>query len=389
MPDCITTLPSGNEFGNCKSLTAVYLSKNLTSISGSSACFDYCGSLYLVNEPFVATSEEQTPAKPSIYYFPSNLAVLGSDSVGVFRGSSSINDVLVFGTKITAITNRVAFQGCPENTVVFLGNMTDVVAYEKYYWGTKNLIFANPEDKSASDLNKLELKSSMTAYFCYGDNVSHLAEKQLSTGATCTSPAMTADYCFCGQRIPNTESTVGNALGHSHTIYLGTVYENYMAEGYKEYKCDRCDNVNVDEKVPALFTCPGYSTPENGREGIAVGFVINSKAIKEYEEISGKTLKYGAFAVAQSKLGTNDIFGTDGKVSNGVVNAEISSHEFAAFELKIIGFTSEHKDVELAMGAYVIATDKNGTEYSYLQSGKPGEGEKYEFISYGEILTAE
>ena len=266
MPDCITTLPSGNEFGNCKSLTAVYLSKNLMSITGASSknpCFDYCGKLYLVNEPFVATSEEQIPTKPSIYYFPSNLTTLGTDSVGVFRGSSSINDVLVFGAKLTAITNRVSFQGCPANTVVFLGDMTDVVAYETYYWGTENFIFANPNDKSASNLN-LALRSNQTAYFCYGDNVSHLVEKALSTEATCENPKMTANYCFCGQIVGKPE-TEGDALGHSYEIYLGIVYESYMEEGYKKYECDRCGNVSIDEKAPALFTCLGYSAPEDGK----------------------------------------------------------------------------------------------------------------------------
>ena len=270
MPDCITTLPSGNEFGNCKSLTAVYLSKNLTSItgaSGKSSCFDYCGKLYLVNEPFVAASEEQIPAKPSVYYFPSNLTALGTDSIGVFRGSNSINDVLVFGAKLTAITSRVAFQNCPANTVVFLGDMTDVVAYEKYYWGTKNFIFANPNDKSASDLNNLALKSDRNAYFCYGDNASHLVEKQLSTKATCTSPVMTTDYCFCGATM-STNEVPNSALGHEFSVEKGATrlsieYTNYLANGISNIKCARCEERNESEVAPIITEFKGFSVSEN------------------------------------------------------------------------------------------------------------------------------
>ena len=384
MPDCITTLDSGYEFEGCTSLTAVYLSKNLTSIdSDNKPCFDGCGKLYLVNEPFVATSESQIPAEPSIYYFPSNLTTIGTE--GVFRGSKSINDVLVFGAKLTAINSRVAFQNCPANTVVFLGDMTEVVAYDTYYWGTKNFIFANPNDKSASDLNNLALKSSSTAYFCYGDNPSHLFEKQLSTEASCTMPAMTADYCFCGQLIPNTEETVGDALGHSHTIYLGTFYESYMAEGYKEYECDRCGNVNVDEKAPALFTCLGYATFEIGNGGITIGFSANNVAIAEYEELMGKDLKYGVFAVLQNRLGENDIFADDGTASAGVINADFTSRNVDLFELRILGFEEEYRDMKLAMGAYVATTDAEATEYSYLQPGTPEENEKYCFVSYSSV----
>ena len=392
MPDCITILDKGNEFGNCKSLTALYLSKNLTAIigtSGKTSSFDGCEKMYFVNEPFVATSESQTPAKPSVYYFPSNLATLGKSDIGVFRSCRSINDVLVFGEKLTAITNRVTFQNSPANTIVFLGDMTDIVAYETYNWGTKNLIFANPLDKSASDLNTLALKSgTTTAYFCYGENAKHIKELTTTKEATCTLPAMTADFCFCGKPVPNTETTVGNALGHSHTIYLGIVYENYMAQGHKEYKCDRCGDVNTDEKAPKLFVCLGYSAPTYGNNvGITIGYTVNSKAVTEYETLTGSTIKYGVFAVAKEKLGENDIFDENGTVANGVINAEITNYDFAVFNIKVVGFTDEQKSAKLAMGAYVAVTDENGTEYSYLQDNTKGElNGKYFFVSYNDIL---
>ena len=166
-------------------------------------------------------------------------------------------------------------------------------------------------------------------------------------------------------------------------------YTNYGINGEKVTVCNN-EGCKYTEKLatPALIACRGYSAPENGRGGIAIGFDINSEAIKEYEEITGKTLKYGAFAVAQEKLGTSDIFSENGAVANGAIAAEITSYEFSSFELKITGFTDEYKDDKLALGAYVIATYDKTCEYSYIQEGAPAQNEKYAFISYDEVVNS-
>ena len=43
-------------------------------------------------------------------------------------------------------------------------------------------------------------------------------------------------------------------------------------------------------------------------------------------------------------------------------------------------YEDEHKDIKLAMGAYVAVTDGEITEYSYMQGGKLNENEKYCFV---------
>ena len=201
-------------------------------------------------------------------------------------------------------------------------------------------------------------------------------------------PAMTADYCFCGQRIPNTESTVGDALGHSHTIYLGTVYENYMAEGYKEYECDRCGNVNADKKAPALFTCQGYSAPENGDGGISIRYTVNATAIEEYTKATGATLSYGLFATTKQAIGNADIFDGEGNTINGAIALDITKADFAFLSLKMVGFdTEESKKVDFAIGAYVVTTENGLKKYSYLQQGTPAAGEKYAYIKYNDFVN--
>ena len=384
MPDCITTLSSGYVFQNCKSMKAVYLSKNLTAITASGECFDWCGNMYLVNEPFVAKSENEIPEKPSVYYFPSKLTTLGPSCT--FRGTSSINDVLVFPKNYTATTNAVAFQNCPANTVVFLGDMTNVDSSGRYPWGTKNFIFANPNDKSASDLT-LALASGKNAYFCYGEGtVNHIKEQSKTTAATCTLPAMVADYCFCGQIISGTETTDGDALGHNHTIFVDLVYTSFAEDGYYSYECDRCGDVNNETIANALFKCVGYSAPEFGEGGIAIGFVVNHDAIDQYEKVTNSTVEYGVFAIVKDRLGENDIFDENGNITKGAISANISSYDFDIFELRIVGFAEEQKDIKIAMGGYVAVTDVNGTKYSYMQAGTPNENEKYCFVSYNDIV---
>ena len=166
------------------------------------------------------------------------------------------------------------------------------------------------------------------------------------------------------------------------------IYSNYGEVGTKTIACqnDGC-TYNVTEETPALFTCLGYSAPEDGRGGIAIGFTVNNEAIKEYTEATGKTLKYGVFAVLQSKLGDNDVFSEDGTVAEGVIDVEITKYEFAAFEIKIVGFTDEQKDTKLAMGAYVAVTDGETTKYSYMQDDSKGvKVGNYYFVSYNNIV---
>ena len=164
-------------------------------------------------------------------------------------------------------------------------------------------------------------------------------------------------------------------------------YTKYTENGIKVLKCNTCGLEKATETTASpLFNCLGYSAPEDGRGGIAIGFTVNNVAIAEYEETTGKILKYGVFAVLQSRLGDNDVFAEDGTAAEGVINADITSYEFALFELKIVGFTDEQKDTKLAMGAYVAVTDGETTEYSYMQGGEPNENEKYCFVSYNDIV---
>ncbi|MBQ8146702.1 MAG: hypothetical protein IJ039_07945 [Clostridia bacterium] len=170
------------------------------------------------------------------------------------------------------------------------------------------------------------------------------------------------------------------ALGHDIRI-IANYEKGYLEKGYKRDGCTRCDDY-VEKELAPLFACRGYSASENG-SGIAIGYSVDVKAVSEYEEATGKTLKYGAFVVTKDKLGNNSIFGENGEAASGVINAEMTSYQLSVFELKIVGFTDLQKDIKLAMGAYV----DNGTEYSYIQDTTKGKLDgKYYFASYNEII---
>ena len=178
---------------------------------------------------------------------------------------------------------------------------------------------------------------------------------------------------------------VVEALEHAEVTTI--VYTSYDASGVKTVCCSNAGcGYKVITDVAAMLECLGYSAQEFGKGGIAVGYRVNSEAISEYEAIGNKAVKLGVFAVTQEKLGSSDVFGENGVAVSGAITVELLNREISAFELKIVGFAEEQKDVELAMGAYVCVTEGDNTEYSYIQSGTPEESEKYAFVTYNSVV---
>ena len=172
---------------------------------------------------------------------------------------------------------------------------------------------------------------------------------------------------------------------HDFTVFGGVSYVRFNEAGTKTMICSVCGAQSY-ESISPLFTCLGYSAPESGEGSLTIAFTVDKKAISEYEELAGKTVKYGVFAVSQGNLGANDIFNVNGEAASGVINADITYNTCAVFELKITGFTDEYKDIKLAMGAYVAVGDGENVEYSYMQANAPTQGEKYCFASYNDAI---
>ena len=388
LPDCITAIKGVYQFSGCSQLTAVHLPASLEVMEGgsqSAATFDGCKLMYFVNNPFTYDS---IPEKPTTYYFPKNFNRIGDGCI--FRNCNSLNQYLVFDEAMKSIPNLYTFENSANSTVVFLGVPEKIITGG---WKTTNIIFANRNvvDDASAGLSRTGLDGSTvrnwggTAYFCYAEgNTTHFAGKNVDTEATCVSNVMRTSYCFCGKEV-ETGEVEGTALGHSHTIYLGLIYEGFDKEGAYSYKCERCEDVNKDEVAPALFTNLGFSAAEYAGGGMSIGFKVDKAAILTYEEATGETVSYGVFAALAEKIGANDIFDADGKALAGVIVADITNTGFDIFNLKIVGITDEQDDIDLAMGAYVGTTKDGKTEYAYLQGGTPETGAKYFFASYTDV----
>jgi hypothetical protein len=175
-----------------------------------------------------------------------------------------------------------------------------------------------------------------------------------------------------------------SALGHDNQSLA--IYENGFSEkGYKRIGCTRCDDYEAGELAP-LIVCYGYSKPEYDAGGISVRYSVSTSAVDEYEAITGNSLSYGLFAVTEKSLGDNEVISSDRTAVNGAAIVECSSCIYSIFELKIVGFNEEQKDIRLALGAYIGVNNGESTEYSYIQAGEREDGKKYSFVSYNELL---
>ena len=379
--------------GGCTSLTAVYLPSSLTTLSGAGNPFVDCNNVYFVSEPFMMNSASDVPSKPDVYYFPQGLTSFGKAVL-----SANANKTVVISENVTSHSTSM-FAGSGVETVVYLGDMTSF-GLTKAQSAALNVLM--PNTTTVPTVSATGSTNGSAVYLCklnksfifdeniWKDETVHIEDPSKSFKTkepNCVDNAKKSTTCFCGTYIGEVEVENSN-YGGEHNLdetTLNIAYIDFTKTGYKTLICEKCYAEVITEEAAALFTCLGYSAPNYGNGGIAIGFTVNNKAIAEYEEATGKTLKYGVFAVLKDSLGENDIFGENGTVANGVINAEISRRDFAAFELKIIGFTDDQKDTKLAMGAYVAVTHGDATEYSYMQVGTPGEGEKYCFVSYNDI----
>lgn len=174
--------------------------------------------------------------------------------------------------------------------------------------------------------------------------------------------------------------------GNHNNKLIDVTLNSYLEDGTKLHECTVCGTLQNGEKLPALFMYVGCSTPLNGRGEMTIGFVPNYESIAIYEEITGKSLRFGVFAAEKTNLGESDIFDKDGNAPANVICADLTDVGCAMFDLRIVGFnTAELKTVKLAMGAFVAATKDAETQYFYLQEAAPSANEKYYFVSYNDV----
>ena len=356
-------------FTNSKALEYVKLPNNLRSAGGQ--MFEKCSSLKTV-------------------IFGASFETLADSAVN-FAGTSNAN----ISHKELYISAKFGGEGVTLNNNMFIYNSTATKDESPkmifYYTGTKsqaealqakaltttnNGKLAYATIVSIDDFVRAEADATKN-YIVYGYNLCDAFYDGVHS-ASQISPCV-IECSVCNDKIVNHISEYEE---------LVIEYANgFTAKGQKAVVCtsEGC-SFEHEEYLNPLFTCRGYSVPENGNGGITIGYAVNYDAIEYYEQLTGKTVRYGVFAVLKDRLGSNDIFDAEGKTADGVISADLSASKFTVFQLKIVGFKDEQKDVKLAMGAYVATTENGETTYSYMQYGDVAEGEKYAFASYNDVL---
>ena len=378
-PSTVVTV-TRQAFTNCSSLTSVTIPDTVKTIGPRA--FSACKALTEViisptSQLTIIESEAFKNTAVQSFYFPNSLTTLGS-AVFAYNEKNSLTTLVNFENCAVTYIPKELFRQCGGlQTIKFPKGITEI---------NGSNLFSNCNIDTIYFPKTLQTISSPITAKSIGKVVFAALEGTLLPANFPTSTILEyANYCdvYCGSE----------HIESDEIIYT-YIDENGNPNGVKFFStfkisspCGRnCGDETIIKLIDPLFTCLGYSAPEDGRGGIAIGFTVNNEAIKEYEKATGKTLKYGVFAVLKDRLGDNDVFSKDGTVAEGAINADITSYEFALFELKIVGFTDEQKDTKLAMGAYVAVTDDEGTEYSYMQGGEPNENEKYYFVSYNDII---
>ncbi len=428
-------------FMGCGKLENVTLPKNLSKIPSSS--FWGCGKVQIVNLSEMTSlttigSSAFQDASTLVFTLPDTVTTIEANAFqSAFKDGNGGSFVINKTSQLTTIGNS-AFEDCRlmpasiyiPSTVTSIGTKAFLKCYTlQTLENFENCQITTIEDGTfsyASALKTLKIPATVTTIGKAFDDNNNLTLVYIPNTVTSVANTFTggkpanAVYIYTGKDASvfadcaklaganvilaneyDEESTytgINLVVGYSHCVaYNGgvhgesvvdTIVTSYTQPIKVVNKCTLCEMTDESGRIAALFTYRGFSTQEKGGNSIVIGFTSNSAAISEYEEIAGKTLKYGVFAVSQKKLGDSLIFGENGAVASGVINADLTNSDFAMFDLKLTGFTANNMDDKLAIGAYVIATDENGTEYSYLQDSTKGARDgAYYFASYNDMVA--
>ena len=363
-PNTVTQI-GANAFSTCSKLKKVVFGANVQTMLPSSSDSATSGVTWYLPATFYGADVETEPESNMLHHEGKNNNGLSGNQ----HGPKNVTFVYT-GTYEEAVALRARCKAAD------LKNGENCIGLKRIY-----------DAVLCTEVEYFELtgkkvgEGSDGSYFVYGYSACEAFYKGVHTVDTEKSNDC-VELCTNCQKITIKHTATEN-------MSISITYADFDKLGTKTTKClnEGC-TYKTTEETPALFTCLGFSTPEDDRTGLTIGFTVNNEAIKEYTEATGKAFNYGVFAILKDRLGENDVFAQDGTAIAGSINADITSYEFTAFELKIVGFTDEYKDIKLAMGAYVAETDGEITEYSYMQSGAPNENEKYCFVSYNDIATA-
>lgn len=382
IPNDLETFPSSDGqgmFQNCSSLASVTFEESSKLWHAGYDTFYNCSSLtelYLPNSVKTIGSQfarssgiKELSFGAGFEYFSMRKQNTDPDSAHMWVFYGTRLEKVYMPTSFAILNDDYAFDdyvSADERLDTFDRIFSNAGSFTLFFTGTKEEIETLKTRISYSEENQ-SLVSSLNTIYSY--------DEYIAAGSPSGSLAV-YDYSQCDA-----------FYNGAHENETRVVYEAFHKSGEKIVGCVNC-NKNEKTVLPALFTCCGYSAAENGTGGVAAGFKVNAEAIATYTSLTEKAIKYGVFAVSQSKLGENDIFDSQGNAASGVISAEIQKTDFSAFDIKVVGFATDlQKSTSFALGAYVAVTDGKTTEYSYMQNDSEGDKTgNYYFVSYNDFV---
>lgn len=175
----------------------------------------------------------------------------------------------------------------------------------------------------------------------------------------CCLFAISANAAVCADGCTDNWTLTYDANG-----YLGTVSA--------ENQCSACGTVIEEKSIEPMFVTTGYSYNE-GNGGIIQQFAVNEASVKAFEEITGKSVQFGAVIASGAvleEIGTSLIDANGNSVDERVFSANISKTECVVFDVMINNIPEDARSsVSLVCGAFIIV----GGEVSYIDNGKVSE----------------
>lgn len=369
-------------FQGCSKLKYINL-EDLTKLKrlGNTGVFNGCTSLFSGQVLDLSkTTLEKIDDGENIFKDVPIKGIILPETFWRFTASNTFKDctsleTVILDQNISQVGSNI-FNGCTALRAIFF-----VGTEEKL-----DTFIANAEAAGSNEIITGATKVSYTAY------------KALSSEAKATNTYIVYDYSWCdayNSGIHGETTTVNACVGICSVCNdfivnhvdgntsISITYSSYEQDGIKTTTClnESCTHTE-STSAPALFTCLGFSVPSSGKQGIVIGFLINSNALAEYKNTTQGEFSFGVFAVLEQNIGTSDVIDANGVTAPKTICAELDSYDLVAFDLVVIGFGDDQKDIDFAMGAYVIDGDK----VSYLQARAPQDGAKYYFASYNTVL---
>ena len=174
--------------------------------------------------------------------------------------------------------------------------------------------------------------------------------------------------------------TVSSGGEHDNALTEEFTGGKYTSSGAVINRCVVCGTIESKVSFEAFIVCVGYSMAEVGANGVAIGYDVNNDAIVAYEGATGKSFDYGIFVAPKTILGQDELFDAEGAVC-----VDVKKHGMAKFEIKVVGFNDNNKDLEIAIGAYVAVSKDGKSEYVYVQDSAPAEGNRYSYDTFSGI----